>query len=116
VVAQLDEGFQLQFEDLRAEILIEREEPPSIFEYELRSVASRAVLARGALTETGLTLTPALLERIGASSSDRLKAEDDRGVASLSLRRRGETKTAQVYLHYDSSRRALRVIGVETAS
>jgi hypothetical protein len=116
VVAQLGEGFQLQFEDLRAEILIEREEPPSIFEYELRSAASRAVLSRGALTETSLTLTPALLERIGASSSDRLKAEADRGVAALSLRRRGETKTAQVYLHYDSSRRALRVIGVETAS
>jgi hypothetical protein len=112
-VVQLDEGFRLQFEDLRADILSEREEPPSVYEYELRSAAApRLLLARGTLTETSLALGPALLAQMGRCGS----TEADRGVARLSLRRRGEAQAAQVYLYYDTPKRALRVVGVETAS
>jgi hypothetical protein len=113
VISRRASGFALEFADLRAELLQEREEWPATYEYELRSAAeSRKLLARGTLNQQSLALSPDLLARISECG----RTEAERGVARLTLRRRGEPQAAHLYLYYDAPQGALRLAGIETAS
>jgi hypothetical protein len=108
-VEQSSDGFLLRFADLREGVPHTGIAGP-VIDFELSSVANpRQVLDRGSLRETQFTVPDNLAQRIGSSKG----TEQNRGVARLTLRRRGEECAVQVYLYFDPSTQRLRVIGVE---
>ncbi|MFQ5817797.1 MAG: hypothetical protein ACE5H2_07575 [Terriglobia bacterium] len=76
-----------------------------------RAVAmpSKRLLARGVLSAPPVELSAELLKKIEVSG----RTDAERGVARLTLRRRGERYRVQVYLYYDAAQAALRLISVQ---
>jgi hypothetical protein len=104
------EGFAMSFKDLRAELFEEGSGRRDVYEYELRSAANpKSVFDKGTLADPEIKFSKKLLEKIKESG----KSEEDRSVAQLSLRRRGEAQDVQVYLFYNADRNDLRIVGVE---
>lgn len=56
-----------------------------------------------------IILSPELLSKIGSSG----KSEADRGVAKLTIRRKGEERNVDVYLYYNTAQKTVKVVGVE---
>jgi hypothetical protein len=99
------DGWRVNFSDLRAQFI--RNDEPS-YEYELAAVENPGrVLARGTLGGTYLDLASPLLKEMAGCG----RTPEDRGVARLRLKRKGESRAMTAWLFYDEARDALSVVG-----
>jgi hypothetical protein len=109
-LTKLGDAFHLRFDDLRAMAAGDNSNGQHAYEYELSAAAEpKKILARGSTSTPQLRLARELAEKIGACGG----SDADRGVARLTLARRGDKQVARVYLYYDSSRAQLRIVGAQ---
>lgn len=98
-------GYSLLFADLNEQFSNERE---AVYEYELAAAANpQQIIAQGVLSKSQFDLAPDLLKRI----AERGNTEENRGVARLSLKQKGQSPHATIWLFYDDRHQAMRIIG-----
>lgn len=94
-----ESGVRLEFLDLRG---------GGDFEYEVRPAAGGSkIVDRRAITGNSILLTEDVVKKIAACG----RRDADRGVAEVRIWRRGESRSAKVYLY--SSDSGTRIVGIE---
>ncbi len=109
-VEKVGDRFHLGFADLRTETLNGSQHNQGVYEFDVSPAAEpKRRIHSGVIAGTQLEFSAELLDKISACGN----TEIDRGVARLTLHRRGEFQSVQVYVYAGVNPVALRLVGVQ---